>query len=265
MKKFLILGDSHLVALVDAARALAPQRDVAATDNLFSVQEFVLETEQAHLVCVMPLAGAPPLVQNSDGAGLAISGPWTEQLRSALALLGGGAVTVCSCFFGNEHAAFSIADHPVPFDFFRSADDAAIPAEPPRQIVPLAVIERRMADLGWRAELYCRVLKLALPGQRVVHILPPPPIADEAQVRGSPEIFGRLFDEHPVAPALLRLKVFDVYCRVLSERIGGAGVEVVGTPAASLDGPYLAQPYWREATHANGRYGHLILQTLGVL
>lgn len=265
MNRYLILGDSHLVALLDAARELGTARQVPAEDGLFSVHEFVLEAQQAHLVFMMPLAGAPSLVMKYDREGFSMSPAYASQLRAALALLGPGPVTICSVFFGNEHSAFSIADHPVPFDFLRTPDDVPCPAPVPRQIVPLAVIERKMADLAWRPEVYCRVLKLAFAGQRVLHVLPPPPIEDEAQVKGDPEIFGPLFERYPVAPALLRLKVYSVYCRVVEERLRAVGVDIIGAPAAACDNGYLARPYWREATHANGPYGTLILQALGVL
>lgn len=263
MNNFLLLGDSHLVSVLDAARALAPGGMREHEGGPFSVHELALPGSR--LVFVMPAAGAPPLVHKYDSEGFAMSAEYAAVLRQALALLGPGKLTVCSYFFGNEHSAFSIAEHPVPFDVLLGPDDAPCPGDAPRQIVPLSVIERKMADLSWRPEVYCRVLKLALAGPRIVHILPPPPIADEAQVRGDPEIFGQLFARYPVAAAPLRRKIYQVYCRVLGARMQAAGVEVIGVPPAAVEDGYLARPYWREATHANQAYGHLLLQMLGIL
>ncbi len=267
MKNFLCVGDSHLVALIDAARQVPGAQVLEASlpgpDSPFRTLNVKLPDQQAHLVFIVPGAGAPALPLVQDGQVVAAPA-YQVRFRAAIESFEGPDFQVCSYFFGNEHSTFAMIEHPVPFDVFDGPDDSAVSGGAARQVIPLAIIKRHLLELCGRTDIYCRLLRQHFAGRKVTHFLPPPPIPDESQMRSHPEIFGALIAQYGLAPKELRLKIHRLFCQVLSHRLQEIGVGAIAYPQAAASDGYLAEPYWKEATHGNHLYGRLVLAELGI-
>ena len=77
-------------------------------------------------------------------------------------------------------------------------------------------------------------------------------------------MFAVVAAEYGVAPAALRRRVYRLYAEVVHEAMADVGVRVLDAPEAAHDDGYLRPDLWFEATHANHRYGRLVLDQLGV-
>ena len=72
----------------------------------------------------------------------------------------------------------------------------------------------------------------------------------------------QVVEQFGVAPAPLRRKIYEIYEATLRDALADVGVRLLSAPAEACDDGYLAEPYWREATHANAAYGRLVLEQL---
>ena len=272
MRNLLLVGNSHLVAVSDAASGrdrATEERD--STEFLWHSSGF--ESQRVDLVdeasgepaaLHVTLIGAwrPPLV--ADGAGEPIlADELLAELRAGADALG-RVDQVVSYLAGTEHAIFSLVEHPTPFDLVLDADDVPAASDGSRQIVPVDVVRRELRRRIDDTVACCRALRAAFPDADLVHLLPPPPIADDEYVRSKAEVFAQVVQEHGVAPAELRRKIYRLYAEVVHDALGELGVRVLDPPDAAHDDGYLRPELWFEANHANHRYGRLVLDQLGV-
>ncbi|MEO8154472.1 MAG: hypothetical protein ABI605_15485 [Rhizobacter sp.] len=276
MKNILFIGNSHLIALIDAAQRCAGTQSTgmdihdAFRGIGFRRYDFNMgaapEGPGARMRFILAGAAAPSLFQMNAEGGYTLAPGFVDELREGAAQFGGRVDQVVSYFHGNEHSTFSIVEHEVPFDFFADADDQdCIPDAPPRQVIPAEVIRRELKARARPTAIYCQTLKSLFPGQEVVHVLPPPPIADERQLRRSPEIFAQLFHVYGIAPPALRRKTYKLYAQMLGDELRATGVRVVEAPAGSHVDGYLHEDWAVGSTHADHRYGQLVLQELGAV
>ena len=94
---------------------------------------------------------------------------------------------------------------------------------PPRQIVPLEVVRRELRERTEGLVGSCTALASLLPHSEVVQVMPPPPIADEAQIRRRPEVFVQVVEQFGVAPAALRRKIYEIYEETLRDALSHGG------------------------------------------
>lgn len=170
---------------------------------------------------------------------------------------------VLSMIGGNQHAVYSTIQHPRPFDFFTPENPAS--AEPDVDIVPY----RALADLFTRGiqkgdGTSLEAIRNATVA-RVVHIIPPPPKADNDFIEKYHE--GLFANEgiasRGVSPAALRLKFWQLQTRVLKRLCAKLGVEVLMPPGRVVEKGFLRPEFYaQDATHANWRYGERLLRII---
>ena len=276
MKNILFIGNSHLIALIDAAKRRTGGGEVRLETEFswravaFRRYDFnlasVTDEGCARMLFILLGGAAPSLFHVNPQGQLGLSEAFVQELREGAARFPAPLDSVVSYYHGNEHSIFSMVEHPVPFDFFVNAADTPSPStKGPRQVVPLEVIKRELSVRARATVTYCQILKQLFPHQDVVHLMPPPPIGDEQQLRKNPEIFAYHFDVFGVAPPALRLKVYSLYVQILRDELQAVGVRVITAPAQSQVDGFLRPDSWMESTHANHRYGQMLLTELGAV
>ena len=166
---------------------------------------------------------------------------------------------------GNEHSLLSMIQHPVPYDFI-------LPTHPEMeitkgsQIIPYAVVEGQILDKIKQALLALRLIKSFHPYLQVFHVLPPSPIASEKQIMNQPEVFAQHIARYGVSPASLRLKYYLAYQSIITREAEKIGVRILTAPEKSMDKyGFLLEDYWFAATHANVKYGKLVVDQINKL
>ena len=171
---------------------------------------------------------------------------------------------VLSAIGGNQHAVFSTIQHPEPFDFI-DPETGTIP-QPGVELIPYRTIEG-VFDQGIRNGdgKSIETLRKATNAQ-VVHIIPPPPKADNAFIQQNHEsIFAREgIEARGVSSPSLRLKFWLMQTRVLKNLCDEINVDILLPPEQALDDEgFLAREYYvNDATHANADYGELLLREI---
>jgi hypothetical protein len=169
---------------------------------------------------------------------------------------------VLSMIGGNQHAVFSTIQHPQRFDFVDPEDNGGL--DEAAAIIPYRVLasffERGIRNRDGKSLAALRGATAA----RVIHIIPPPPKADNAFIQQYHEsLFATEgITAHGVSSPALRLKFWNLQTRLLEELCGELGINVMLPPRAALDRDgYLANEYYaNDATHANYFYGELLLR-----
>ena len=279
MKHILLVGNSHLFCVLDAAMRLSgAASEEKRTESIWRTD---IQTHDIELPGPPPvrarfiLAGGvaphfisldPYAFMRIDAGGiLSVRRRYLDALDDGVTHLDGRVDQVVSCFRGNEQTIFSLMEHATPFDVLVDrADVAATSSGPPRQIVPVELVRRELGARAYPTVFYCRMLRSLFAEQDVAHVVSPPPIADEGYIRERSEVFARVIEEFGLAPAALRRKVYRLYVDVLQAGLRGSGVRLLTAPEASSVDGYLKAEFWSEATHANHRYGRLVLEQLGV-
>lgn len=167
---------------------------------------------------------------------------------------------VVSMIGGNQHALISTMQHPRPFDFF--TPDAGAEQTEKVEIIPYRAIlgasgNTILKGSGRQLEQMQKATKA-----RLVHVLPPPPKFDNAHIARRTKIFAeRGMAGSAISPPALRLKFWQLQARVLQKWCGKRGIEVIMPPAKAISDGFLRPEYWaNDITHANARYGELVLR-----
>jgi hypothetical protein len=167
---------------------------------------------------------------------------------------------VLSMIGGNQHAVFSTIQHPQPFDFI--APDESKFSET-GELIPYRALEAVFAK-GLRGGdgRSLEALRKSTPA-RVVHIIPPPPKADNDFIEKHHESwFAQDLPGRGVSPPALRLKFWKLQTRGLEGLCAELGIEVMLPPAGTVDDRGFLRPeyYAQDATHANWHYGERLLR-----
>jgi hypothetical protein len=100
---------------------------------------------------------------------------------------------------------------------------------------------------------------------RLVHLIPPPPKADNDFIKRHHEQF---FAQHGIAtlgvssPAL-RLKFWSLQREILEAICRKRGIEVLLPPGKTVESGFLRPEYYgSDATHANWLYGEMVIRAL---
>jgi len=162
---------------------------------------------------------------------------------------------------GNSHAALSILQHPVPYDFILPGHEN-LGICTGFQPLPLDLIRRQLVpyQLETIAALY--MMRLMLPTMRIIHVLPPPPSSAE-QIMRVPEVFRDRLTDLGITPLTIRIKYYLLANQILREQMVGYGIELLDAPPASVGANGgLLDHYSAGATHGNLEYGQLVLDQL---
>jgi len=167
---------------------------------------------------------------------------------------------------GNQHAVLSTIQHPKPFDFMLPEETHLGEPVSGTELIPFHTLYS-FFGLGLRnGDAKTIQAFRSSTSARMIHLLAPPPkrmnewIEQHHDTLFVAEGLGRQGVSRPE----LRLKFWQLQNRALEEICAELGVEVLGPPADALDpNGFLARPYYAgDATHANLRYGELVLQQL---
>jgi hypothetical protein len=171
---------------------------------------------------------------------------------------------VLSAIGGGAHSVLGLVEHPEPFDFvLPTAPD--LPLDTGRRLIPIDGMYAAVAEQN--AE-YEEILRLLVRTAKVVvaHLEPPPPLADADLIR--PFVPWALFPDQPreVTPRWVRYKIWRLQCEWTAKTCGKLGVRYVPCPADGMtqDG-FLHPDLTHDGIHANGGYGRLVLQQLGLV
>jgi hypothetical protein len=171
---------------------------------------------------------------------------------------------VLSVIGGNQHAVYSTIQHQLPFDFLEPGE-AALP-DPSRKIIPYRAVEMAFASGLRRGDGRSLEAIRAATTARVVHIIPPPPKADNAFIHEHHESLfaSEGLASRGVSSPGLRLKFWKLQTRVLEMLCSEFGIEVMMPPAKTVDSRGFLRPeyYARDATHANWRYGERVVREI---
>ncbi len=190
---------------------------------------------------------------------------YNSRLRQdlAAAIAADGVERIVCCIGGAVHTVVGLVNHPRPFDLLlpgSTVDDTAAGADIIAYDLVAASIRRRAA---MQVHLLRLVMTLA-DGLPVVQLCPPPPVARDDLILGSPSGFAAALAEHGEPPAPLRLKLWRTYCNVLAEMCDELGAPCLAAPSRCLDpAGFLREEFWgADPTHANAQYGALVVEQL---
>jgi hypothetical protein len=166
---------------------------------------------------------------------------------------------------GNEHTIMSMIQHPVPFDFFLPNSNQSY-FHKNRQTIPYPIIKKQMLQSVNSTVACLSVARHILPKMRIIHVLPPPPISSESQIKNAPEVFENMIEQYGISPIELRVKYYQLYADTLQNALQNRSIEFLCPPLKSLDHDgALKTEYAFAATHANEAYGHLIAEQISFL
>jgi hypothetical protein len=170
---------------------------------------------------------------------------------------------VVSALHGNEAASVSLIDNHPPYDFAPFDDNDALPlAPPPSQPIDRSHIARWVNTFAQPTILSVTALQQSLPSTRVVHVLPPPPLEDPAQVMRR-EVLETLLANHGFVRPSLRLKWSLAYRARVQTALEAQGIQVMQAPRSALTaGGFLREDLSEGLTHGNGHYGAMIWEAL---
>ena len=183
-----------------------------------------------------------------------------EMLRGA----GPGDVFI-SLIGGNQYNTLGLLEHPQPFDFMITPEDAGS-LTPDSRIIPLAQIDAMFTSyLRGRLLQSVSVLRAAFRGEAYC-LETPPPKADADFIRRNAESHFRVDGEVVIniSPAPFRRRLWQAQSRMMRRLCDEQAMSFLPTPPSALDSSgYLATScYGADATHANAAYGELVLQDL---
>lgn len=168
---------------------------------------------------------------------------------------------VLSMIGGNQHAVFSLVQHPRRFDFFEP--DGRRPEEG-SEVIPYRLLAGFFEEAirngdGKSLEALRKATKA-----RVVHVIPPPPKADNDFLQQHHEsVFASEgIASNGVSSPALRMKFWKLQTQVLEKICSELGIEVLMPPARTVDKRgFLARDFYaNDATHANHVYGEFVLR-----
>lgn len=267
--RVVIIGDSHIHAIKEALEA----RDAGATSQ---------RVEAHRLIKMKQIRGESPAPKYSGIAKLAKAVRATLKVESHPIAQAFGDISLdnalklarrlkqtdvlVSVLGGNQHAVFSTIQHPQPFDFMLPDANQQEPAAEGASLIPYNALYPyfKVALRDGDGETIARFRKAT--SARMIHLLAPPPKEPNSWIE---EHHDTLFVAEGIArqgvsSPDLRLKFWHLQNRAMEEICAELNVEVLQSPAnASEANGFLARTYFAgDATHANPRYGELVLQQL---
>jgi hypothetical protein len=174
------------------------------------------------------------------------------------------ASVVISAMGGNEHQMY-LLEHSFPFDFIEPGNDSL---EAGHEMIPYAEMYDVFEDIsGQRWKQIAELHKAA--NRRTFHLEVPPPKESEAHIRKRVESLFRdgINAGKPITRATIRAKLWRLQRRVAMDCCQKIGMMYVPAPVKAKTANDFLRPefYAADATHANARYGALVLDQIEAL
>lgn len=167
------------------------------------------------------------------------------------------------CAMGNDYNSMAMLRHPIPFNFYWPEMDFDDSGMNGAVEIPFDVMKAQMRDSAEQEALMFWQAIREKAHSPIYLLLPPPPIRAAAHIKEYPGGFAQTVEKYGVSPAGFRLKMHTLYVTVMREATAGSGVSIIEAPYRTRDKGFLARPYWsQDPTHANPRYGAIILEEL---
>ncbi len=223
--KVLIIGNSHTLCL---------PRDVSERTNDTVRVVTVQKAEYAHLF----KAGVP-----------------TTDLRDFY-----DPTHVFSILGGNRHYNVGLVEHEHKMQVLADADDMLL--APDRTLISNAMMRDLMLEMT-RDPLFMMKNIRGFYSCPITHVMSPPPI-DLEDISDKLDRAMQQLGDFTATPPLHRLRCYRIFCSVMREFCRREGFEVLDPPeeAVSPEGFLREEYHGPNATHANGRYGYLILRNI---
>jgi hypothetical protein len=170
---------------------------------------------------------------------------------------------VVSALFGNELADLQLINNLAPYDFAgRDGPSSWSWPDPQYQPIDRAYIERRIVSASFAVILSITTLHQQLPGARVIHVLPPPPLKHPELVARR-EALDELIARYGFVRPTLRLKWHYAYCEHVEKALVPLGIEVLWSPSRSRTREgFIREELSEGLTHGNSEYGSMLWEEL---
>ena len=165
---------------------------------------------------------------------------------------------------GNEHTIFGLLQPPTgPIDFV-FGDKPSLPTDPDAELLSESQMAAQLEARLRRCKRMLGQLK-SLFGCPVIQLQAPPPLlSNEYILHNLDPYFRKNFEDPVVAAPTLRLKLWLLVSKLMREACRSTGVNFLACPAASQTANGFLDPQFngRNATHANARYGALLVEQI---
>jgi hypothetical protein len=173
---------------------------------------------------------------------------------------------ICLCLAGNIHNIVGLFESPVPIAMANSKGHV-VPDDRTRFLIPRAMM------WAWFLEAHEKFFPLAsalasafsdtFPDSRIIHLCPPPPIADIQPILGNPGLFADKM-HLGIAPRALRIALYELQVSLYRGVADRLGAQFILPPkdACDEDGFLLGEYSLGDPIHANAAYGRLVLSIL---
>jgi hypothetical protein len=244
-RRIVLFGDSHIHAIQDALKLRGPERG----DVHIEARRLLKQKANAPHARSSPKAGTIGDTSFEDFLSVAATLRKTDVLVSVIG--------------GNQHAVFGTIKHPLPFDFY-SPENPIVQKHV--SLIPYRMLyDQFLRGLRKGDGTMLVALRSATPA-RVVHLLAPPPKQKNAfiELYHDTHFAAEGIERLGVSSPALRMKFWHLQNRVLQEICGELGIELIPPPAEAMDphGFLKRSCYAGDATHANIKYGELVLADL---
>jgi hypothetical protein len=172
---------------------------------------------------------------------------------------------VFSAVGGNQYAVVSTVQEPVDFDFLQCASDQDFASDRASVVPHRAIVG--FIEVGVRGNVGPMLREIRNSTRAsVYHLAPPPPKEDNAFISKHFEsrfAEAGLMELGPTRPRL-RLKCWQIQLRVLKDLCEELGITLILPPGKAVTSEgYLAPIYYaKDVTHANRRYGEMVLKQI---
>ncbi len=233
MKRIFVFGDSHTRALKDAHKD-------------FKLLEPSLNFE-IHW-----------MLSEKNGA---IRGDlrYEDALTTASDLLESDLLVIS--LLGTGHNIFGLIEHDIPFylwDDYQSEHSA-----PGKDLIPINLIYDMFIDFCKKNK---RILELKKGTKaKVVHLMTPPPKGENDYIKSKISRYrDKVIGDYAINPPKIRLKLWQLEMKALRDICEDYDIEILPPPECAIDdaGFLKIDYYGSDATHANIKYGKLVLSQL---
>jgi hypothetical protein len=180
---------------------------------------------------------------------------WVEALQQHLDSPG---AVVFMCVQGSEWWQWSLTPGPRPFDFIDPFvdDNAPLIGELIPYDIFMAKARATFSFIGFAAGVVRSVRSVPL-----AQFAPPPPVRDLAPLVATRPELTKVVQDHGIAPASFRLKVWRACSRAMADVCAEHGVDFMPAPPEGIDPDgYLAPEFISDAVHGNHDWGLLQFQ-----
>ena len=241
-RALLVIGQSHVAAIRDAARGRR-ERDPAAARTR------VIHTGEARY--------APELA--GDGEQARLAPPLADAIRDQIARHDPLVVSVTG---GNVHNVLGLIRHRRPFDF-RLSQEPSPPLDPTAELLVEGLVGATLARMMAGDMTRLRALRSAI--GPFVHVESPPPLRDDGFIAAAADRFFRDagIARLGVSPAGLRFRLWRLASRIFRAEVERLGCRFLAVPDGAKDKEgFLSPDLAADATHGNERYGEILIEAV---